>query len=156
MTNKIMSNRIPTIIIFAYIGFFVLVDISTISKLLILGYGLPRDWGFMGRMALPFVFYFISWKIEGKNKKLALLFFATSRLVYYNSIIFRESISLSVSAICVALVLDICCLYQAVSAYKKYPIWTNSYDKFTSIFVVSVLGVSALLVLLLIYFVKSF
>jgi hypothetical protein len=102
-----------------FIGFCIAIDISAIYNMLILDDGLPRDWGVVGRLAMPFIFYLVGWKSEEKNKKFTLYLIGTSRLVYYNSIMVRSNLNLVIAAMSVALLMDILAFYQAVTFFKK-------------------------------------
>jgi hypothetical protein len=113
-----MSYRIIKILIFAYVIFFVAIDISTITKLILFAKGLPRDWGLLGRLFLPLIFVLVSLKTKDNNAKFALYFFATARFLYYNSIIFYDKINFAVITIILVFFMDILSLFQSIKIDK--------------------------------------
>lgn len=147
-----MSHQINRYLVFVYIGFFVIVDVLGLAKLFQLGHELPKDWGIMGRVVLPSVFYIVSWKAEGKNKKLSLCFFATARLLYFNSIVLYGNFKLAATAILVALLLDILAFYTAFMAFRQFPVIENTSIANPRVLVITLFA-SILIVVLFFYFI---
>jgi hypothetical protein len=147
-----MSHQINRYLIFVYIGFFVIVDVLALTKLFQFGHELPRDWGIMGRLVLPSIFYIVSYKAEGKNKRLALCFFATARLVYFNSIMLSYNLKLAATAILVAFLLDILAFYTAIMSFRQFPVDERISIANPRILVIT-LCASILIVVLFFYFI---
>jgi hypothetical protein len=120
-TNKwksIMPHKSNKLMVFIFISVCLLSDISAIYTFAVIGDGLPRDWGVMGRLVMPLIFYLCGWKVKEKNKKNVLYLIGTSRLLYYNSIIVHNNFKLAVVVISIAFLADIMALYQSIMHFK--------------------------------------
>ena len=131
-----MPSRFLKILIFAYIIFFIIIDISAITKLLLFAEGLPKDWGLIGRLFLPLIFLVVSFKSKEINIKFSLYFFSAARFLYYNSIIFYNKINIAFIIIILVFFLDILTLYQTTKIDKLFLIKNASSQKIIKLFLI--------------------
>ena len=150
-----MFQKINRYLIFVYIGFFIVVDVLSLAKLFQLGHELPKDWGIMGRVVLPSIFYVVSWKAKGKNIKFALCFSATARLLYFNRIVLDGNLKLAATAILVALLLDILACYICFIAFKQFTVTEKMSITNPQVLVITLFA-SILIIVLFFYFIGQY